>query len=123
LVGDYAAGWASARDAIWGVWHENRFYFSTGRDSRKTRNLAANAHCVLTTESGAIAVIVEGQAAEIAFADLPASVPVAYQTKYDLPLDPNHGPVFTVTPQTVFAFIEIGDAPDEFVSTATRWQF
>jgi hypothetical protein len=108
---------------IWGVWHKNRFYFSTGRDTRKARNLAANVHCVLTTESGPQAVIVEGQAAEIAFADLPAVVPAAYQTKYDAPLDPNLGPVFVVTPQTAFAFIEVGDAPDEFVSTATKWQF
>lgn len=109
--------------SLWGVWIDDRFYFSTGRESRKARNLAANARCVVTTESAAQAVIVEGTAAEIAFADLPESVTAEYQIKYAMPLDPQLGPIFVVRPQTVFGFIEGGDEPDDFVSTATRWQF
>ncbi len=27
---------------VWGVWYDNQFYFSTGRESRKARNLAVN---------------------------------------------------------------------------------
>ena len=108
---------------VWGVWLDDRFYFSTGRDSRKARNLAANPHCVVTTESGARAVIVEGQASEIAFDDLPEAIPAAYQVKYNSLLDPKLGPIFVVTPRTAFAFIEGGDELDDFVSTATRWRF
>ena len=108
---------------VWGVWVDDQFYFSTGSSSRKARNLAANPRCVVTTESGAQAVIVESTACETALADLPASVAVAYQTKYAMPLDPQLGPIFIVRPHTVFGFIEGGDEPDDFVSTATRWQF
>jgi Pyridoxamine 5'-phosphate oxidase len=108
---------------VWGVWSGNYFYFSTGRDSRKARNLAANPFCVITTESGAEAVIVEGQANEIPFARLPAAIADAYQEKYNSALDPQLGPIFVITPQTAFAFIEGGDEPDDFVSTATRWRF
>ena len=31
---------------VWGVWVDDRFYFSTGAQSRKARNLAANASCL-----------------------------------------------------------------------------
>lgn len=109
--------------SIWGVWTDNQFYFSTGSNSRKARNLAANPRCVVTTESGTQAAIVEGTAAEIAFADLPEGVAAAYQAKYTTPLDSQLGLIFAVTPQKAFGFIESGDEPDDFVSTATRWQF
>ena len=35
---------------VWGIWVDNRFVFSTGASSRKARNLAANASCVVCTE-------------------------------------------------------------------------
>src|SRR2546427_9849951 len=35
---------------VWGLWLDGRFYFSTGRQSRKARNLAANPKCILCTE-------------------------------------------------------------------------
>src|SRR5919109_5523167 len=45
---------------VWGVWEGGRFYFSTGRESRKARNLAKNPSCIVCTEKAAEAVIVEG---------------------------------------------------------------
>jgi pyridoxine/pyridoxamine 5'-phosphate oxidase len=50
---------------VWGVWADDRFYFSTGRQSRKARNLAANAACVVCAERADEAVIVEGVAEEV----------------------------------------------------------
>ena len=50
---------------VWGIWVEDRFYFSTGAQSRKARNLAANAACVLCTENAAEAVVVEGHASAV----------------------------------------------------------
>ena len=50
---------------VWGVWVESVFCFSTGRESRKARNLAANAHCVVCNELSKEAVIVEGVAREV----------------------------------------------------------
>lgn len=46
---------------VWGLWYEDSFFFSTGTDSRKARNLAANAAAVVHLESGDDAIILEGQ--------------------------------------------------------------
>ena len=35
---------------VWGLWYGGVFYFSTGSDSRKARNLESNAHCVIGSE-------------------------------------------------------------------------
>jgi len=51
--------------AVWGIWWDEVFYFSTGRLARKSRNLAQNPGCVVSTESAAEAVIVEGVASII----------------------------------------------------------
>src|ERR1700754_5101834 len=45
---------------VWGIWADERFYFSTGATSVKARNLAANASCVVCTDKPAEAVVVEG---------------------------------------------------------------
>jgi general stress protein 26 len=49
---------------VWGIWWSDAFWFSTGRSTRKAKNLAANSHCVIATEKADEAVIVEGLAAE-----------------------------------------------------------
>jgi len=48
--------------AVWGLWLDGAFYFSTAARSQKARNLSANPACVVTTESADEAVIVEGVA-------------------------------------------------------------
>ena len=47
---------------VWGLWQDGQFVFSTGSKSRKARNLAQNAACVVCTEDANEAVIVEGTA-------------------------------------------------------------
>ena len=32
---------------VWGVWLDDAFWFNTGGESRKAKNLAANAHCIM----------------------------------------------------------------------------
>ena len=49
---------------VWGIWREDAFWFTTGRGTRKARNLAANPNCSIATEGADEAVIVEGQARE-----------------------------------------------------------
>jgi hypothetical protein len=104
---------------IWGVWLHDAFYFSTGRASRKARNLAANPACVITAENAAEAVIVEGVAQEVgAAAFRKAGGP--YKKKYGWKLDPALGPLFLVRPTKAFGFIEKDEL---FTKTATRWEF
>ena len=50
---------------VWGVWVDSVFVFSTGRESRKAKNLAANPKCVVCNELSKEAVIVEGVATEV----------------------------------------------------------
>ena len=104
---------------IWGVWHEGAFYFSTGRQSRKARNLAANPRCVVCTERASEAVIVEGVAQELKDRAALRSVGSVYKKKYKWDLE-SESPVFAVRPRVVFGLIE---DPDEFAGAATRWSF
>ncbi|HEV8525646.1 MAG TPA: pyridoxamine 5'-phosphate oxidase family protein [Terriglobales bacterium] len=104
---------------VWGVWHEGAFYFSTGRQSRKARNLAANPRCVVCTERASEAVIVEGVAQELKDGAILRSVGPVYRKKYKWDFEAE-SPVFAVRPRVVFGLIE---DPDEFASAATRWSF
>src|SRR5262245_43998006 len=65
-----------------GIWGGSVFYFGTGRRSRKARNLAQNARCVVCNERADEAVIVEGVAEEIDDPKLIAKLARPYGKKY-----------------------------------------
>src|ERR1700730_15336214 len=48
---------------VWGVWMDDALWFSSSRGSRKARNLAADAHCTITTDNAYEPVVIEGEAA------------------------------------------------------------
>jgi len=92
---------------VWGIWVDNRFYFSTGAKSRKARNLAGNPSCVICTEKTAEVVIVEGAAAVVSEATVIDRLAPFYHRKYKpWKLDPEMGPIFEVRPRTAFAMYE-----------------
>ncbi|HEX5368961.1 MAG TPA: pyridoxamine 5'-phosphate oxidase family protein [Dehalococcoidia bacterium] len=113
---------------VWGVWLQRCFYFSTGPDTRKAKNLAVQPRCVVTTGNGTDdeAVIVEGSAMVETDAAVLNRAAEAYNQKYEWSLQVrdgdvydeagNGGPMFAVTPVVVFGFGE------EF-NSATRWRF
>ena len=47
---------------VWGLWRDDAFVFSTGTESRKARNLAADPRIVVHLESGDEVVLLEGAA-------------------------------------------------------------
>ena len=102
---------------VWGVWVDDAFYFSTGRKSRKGRNLAANPACTVTNDDGEEAVIVEGSAEEVKDAAVLEQVAGAYKKKYKMDPRSMGEPIFAVRPRTVFGFIE-----KSFPKSATRWR-
>jgi len=53
----------------WGVWVDGTVQFSTGRASRKAKNLERDPRCVVMTEDAREAVVVEGTAARVAMSD------------------------------------------------------
>ena len=104
---------------VWGVWVDGGFHFSSGRRSRKTRNLVRNPYCVVCTDRAHEAVIVEGVAREVKNeAELTRLAP-PYHAKYKpWTLDRELGPVYRVRPRVAFGMHE-----GRFVSAATRWRF
>src|ERR1022692_1369640 len=97
---------------------------STGSKSRKARNLAHNANCVVCTEHANEAVIVEG-VAEIADVQARRKFLSMYQHKYKFDMSSMKDdilsmkePVFAVRPRVVFALWE-----KHFQSKSTRWRF
>ena len=103
---------------VWGVWVDDAFCFSTGRKSRKGRNLAANPACTVMNDDGEEAVIVEGSAEEVKDGAALERVAAAYKKKYKMDPRSMGEPIFAVRPGTVFGFIE-----KSFPKSATRWRF
>lgn len=106
---------------VWGIWLDAAFTFSTGGESRKARNLAADQRCVVSPGDGREAVVVEGRAQRVSDPGHASRISSAYEQKYGMaPPDATDNPLFTVRPLVVFGLIE-----DEtrFAATATRWTF
>src|SRR5947209_1021823 len=91
---------------VWGVWTDDTFYFSTGRTSRKGRNLAANSACTITNDNAEEAVIIEGSAQEVTDSIELKRMAAAYLKKYKIDPRSMKEPIFAVRPVTVFGFIE-----------------
>jgi hypothetical protein len=107
--------------AVWGLWLDNAFHFSTGGRSRKARNLAADPRCVVIPDHAEESVVVEGVAERTTDPEALAILLATYQRKYDSGFpDPVHNPVFAVHPRIVFGIIE---REAKFSRTATRWVF
>ena len=85
-----------------GVWFDGALYFCTGPSERKAKNLALNAHCVLTTGCNGLDgldIVVEGDAVTVSASTERASVADTYESKY--------GTQFTAPEGTWFG---LGDA-------------
>jgi general stress protein 26 len=103
---------------IWGIWLDGRFYFSTGKNSVKTKNLASNPNCVLCGGNADEAVILEGRASKIRDKDTLKEFARAYVKKYQFDPSTMNEPVFVIRPKVAFGQIE-----KTFPKTATRWSF
>lgn len=110
---------------VWALWMNGLLYFSTGKESRKARNLAGNPHCTMCNEKADEAVILEGTV------ELEKDVAVIrkfialYEKKYDWKLGEMGNnmlelkdPVYRLRPKIAFGFWE-----KKFSTTATRWLF
>lgn len=105
--------------AVWGIWLDDAFLFSTAASSRKARNLAAKPRCVVSTERADEAVIVHGDARLMVDEKDRARVARAYERKYGSGF-PAESHVYKVIPRVAFGFIE---RETEFSRAATRWRF
>jgi len=115
------------------VWLDSALYFCTGANERKAKNLAHNAHCILTTGCNAmnagLDLVIEGDAVRVLDDAKLQRVADAYESKYgsDWRFDVHDGSfngqggnvalVFEVAPTTAFGY---GRGT---VASQTRWRF
>jgi pyridoxine/pyridoxamine 5'-phosphate oxidase len=103
---------------VWGLWIDDTFQFSTGKASRKAKNLAAEPRCVVCPEGAEEAVVVEGVAADLTEERARARFFAAYEAKYGMDVSSMGEPLYVVMPRIVFGQIE-----KTFTKSATRWIF
>jgi hypothetical protein len=108
---------------VWGMWHDDSFWFSSSKPSRKARNLSVDRRCVVTTEDAENPVVVEGIAELLTSPDdlatLLALENAKYSTDYGLEMvDPAANSCFRVRPLWAFG-LESGD----FTGSPTKWDF
>lgn len=107
--------------AVWGVWLDGAFWFSTGGRSRKARNLAADPRCVVSPEDASESVVLEGTAERVTDPEQVSGVLVVYTGKYGSGYpDPDGNPLFAVRPRLVVGLMEQDPG---LSASATRWTF
>ena len=105
---------------VWGIWLDDAFFFSTGRESAKSRNLTANPAVVVHLESGDEAVILEGRAEPVRDDVLARQVSEIYWPKYDFTPD-STGEAdrwLVVRPKRAYAWNE-----RDYPNSATQFDF
>lgn len=111
----------------WGAWVNDRFYFEGGLETRRARNIAANGWISVGISERNQAVIVEGEAVNIAplhDAGLIAALLegfVKYRDSDDYEADPANwrdpaGGLWELRPSVAFGW-------SRFPDTTTRWEF
>jgi PPOX class probable F420-dependent enzyme len=108
---------------VWGMWDDSTLWFTSGSQSRKVRNLAADPRCCVTTEDASDPVVIEGVArisTEPAVLQRVIDLMNAkYRTDFGVDfLDPAKNATVGVRPKRVFS-LRAGD----FTGSPTRWIF
>jgi Pyridoxamine 5'-phosphate oxidase len=104
--------------ALWGVWLEGALAFSTGALTRKARNLVAEPHCSVSTESAQEGIVFAGRAEVVGDRERLADIDAAYVAKYGSTVLVGDSPVFLVRPLSAWAVVD-GDP----AALPTRWRF
>jgi general stress protein 26 len=107
---------------VWAMWDDSTLWFSSAIGSRKTKNLRADPHCVITTDASD-PVIIEGRATMVTEPpQLQRAIDLMnakYATHIELSfLDPAVNATFAVRPHRVF-----GMQDADFTGSPTRWIF
>ena len=98
---------------VWGVWHDDAFWFFTVPEALTGRNLARNAAAEVHLESGDDVVLLFGEFETVAATE---SVSRAYQAKYGMIGDGSET-AYRLRLSKVIAWRE-----HDFPSSATRWR-
>jgi hypothetical protein len=106
---------------VWGVWAQGAAWFSSSRESRKARNIAADPCAVITTDNPREPVVVEGVVEPVVGDKAIARFTTWVNTKYRTELTVDffsENACFRLEPRWAFG---LDDA--DFTGTPTRWAF
>jgi Pyridoxamine 5'-phosphate oxidase len=107
---------------VWGIWWQDAFWFSTGAQTRKSKNIMANPRCVIGTDQADEAIILEGIAHQITDRTVWKELVQIYNRKYGGDVGPllegSGSYVFRVEPRVAFGQDEHAD---NFAQAMTRW--
>jgi Pyridoxamine 5'-phosphate oxidase len=107
---------------VWGIWWQDAFWFSTGAETRKSKNISANPRCVIGTDQADEAIILEGIAYKITDRAIWKELVQIYNRKYGGDVGPlletSGSYVFRVEPRVAFGQDEHAD---NFAQAMTRW--
>lgn len=108
---------------VWGLWLGDTIWFSSSRESHKSRDLRRDPRCTVTTDDPFEPVIVKGVAELVTDETQLANVLDAenrkYETEYGIEmLDPAINCCFRVWPRQAFGLLE-----RDFTGSPTRWTF
>ena len=103
---------------VWGIWHDDALIFSTGSQSQKARNLAANPVCTIAAGEDDEAVVVEGKAELVNDDGLWPIFADSYKEKYSFDMSAMKSePVYVFRPTKAFGLTT------GLADSATRWTF
>jgi hypothetical protein len=103
------------------VWARDEAWFSSSRESRKARNIAADGRVTLTTDNPRQPVIVEGVVSIVTDLDDIEAFTAWTNVKYESSITVQFfldNAVFCLHPRRVFGLDE-----DDFTGSPTRWVF
>ena len=105
---------------VWGAWDGEALWISSGRRSRKARNLAADPRCVIATEDAGEPVVMECHADLVREHDAIVRAAGLLDAKYGGITAEFLAAHATIRAQPHRAF---GLAHDDFTGSPTRWAF
>lgn len=134
LVHDGSARRSAACRPVLAAWSGSSFFVASKNDARKSRNLATESRCVVTTDTGDLHVVVEGHARRVTDPATMSQATTAFREVFDWPttirgdeLDAEYGAptsggppfnVYEVVPTKAFGLPTDGES-----FTPTRWHF
>lgn len=86
---------------IWFVWHQNKVYLCTSKNSVKAKNIRANPRVAFALEGGDDPVLIEGIAKILGSA--PGEITAAFKRKFDWDItgDSTYDIIIEITPKRV----------------------
>src|SRR5207249_9612995 len=115
---------------VWAIWLDDTLWFSSGRESQKSRNLERDPRCVVHLESGKDVVVLDGEAIEYSKTSQRRASPPrgpldafarfadVYEEKYAYRPAADLGAVYVFRPRSAYTWHE-----SDFPNSAARWVF